>query len=69
MLGGPLPIALFLVHFCSQELARDRPFGNVWHMFPPFGGFIINQDEEGTFTAHMALDSLDQDTSKIDPYK
>jgi hypothetical protein len=38
-------------------------------MFPPFVGFIIDQDEEDTFTAHMALDSLDQDVSKIDPYE
>ena len=38
-------------------------------MFPPFGGFIIDQNENDTFTVHMALDSLDQDVSKIDPYE
>jgi 2-polyprenyl-6-methoxyphenol hydroxylase-like FAD-dependent oxidoreductase len=69
MLGGPLPISLFLVHFRSQELAQNLPFGKFWHMCPPFGGFIINQDEERTFTAHMELESLDQDVSKIDPYE
>lgn len=69
MLGQPLPIALFLVHFRSQELAYNLPFGKFWHMFPPFGGFIIDQDDNGTFTAHMVLDSLDQDVSKIDPYE
>ena len=67
MLGQALPIALFLVHFHSQELVLNPPFGKCWHMFPPFGGFIIDQDDEGTFTAHMVLDTLDQDVSKIDP--
>jgi 2-polyprenyl-6-methoxyphenol hydroxylase-like FAD-dependent oxidoreductase len=67
MMGGPLPIALFLVHFRSRELAQNMPFGKFWHMFPPFGGFLIDQDEEGTFTVHMDLDSIDQDVSKIDP--
>ena len=37
-------------------------------MFPPFAGYIIDQDEEETFTVHMGLDSLEQDVSKIDPY-
>ena len=66
MLGGPLPVALFLVHFRSEELAQNLPFGKFWHMFPPFGGFIVDQDEHGIFTAHMSLDTVDQDVSKID---
>jgi FAD-dependent monooxygenase len=36
-------------------------------MFPPVPGFIVDQDEGDTFTAHMVLDSPDQDVSKIDP--
>lgn len=60
---------MFLVHFRSRELSQLRPFGRFWHMFPPFDGFIIDQDENETFTVHLALESLDQDVSKIDPYE
>ena len=60
---------MFLVHFRSQEMAQLRPFGRFWHMFPPFDGFIIDQNENDTFTVHMALESLDQDVAKIDPYE
>jgi hypothetical protein len=58
---------MFLVHFRSQELHETRPFGPFWHMFPPAPAFIIDQDDAGTFTAHLDLDIIDQDTSKIDP--
>lgn len=67
MLGSPLPFKLFLVHFRSADLAKKRPFGRFWHMMSPIAGFVIDQDEGDTFTVHKVLDSLDQDTTKIDP--
>lgn len=63
------PVALFMVHFKSRDLAERRPFGRFWHLVPPCEGFIIDQDENDTFTAHMALENLSQDVSKIDPYE
>ncbi|KAK9246522.1 2,4-dichlorophenol 6-monooxygenase [Lipomyces tetrasporus] len=64
-----LPVALYLVHFRSRDLAERRPFGRFWHMLPPFGGFIVDQDENEVFTVHMQLDSVDADVSTIDPYE
>ncbi|KAK9482716.1 2,4-dichlorophenol 6-monooxygenase [Lipomyces starkeyi] len=69
MIRSALPVALYLAHFRSKDLAQRRPFGRFWHLFPPFGGFIVDQDEDETFTAHMQLDSIDMDVTKIDPYE
>ncbi|KAK7733711.1 hypothetical protein SLS53_008178 [Cytospora paraplurivora] len=66
MLGAPIPVRLFLVHFRSQELAEKRPFGRFWHMFSPAHGYVIDQEEGDIFTAHMGVDE-DQDIKAIDP--
>ncbi|RAK72892.1 FAD/NAD(P)-binding domain-containing protein [Aspergillus fijiensis CBS 313.89] len=66
MLGGPMPMRFYLVHFRSQELARSFPFGRCWHIFPTNGGFILDQDDKDTFTAHFPIHLLPQG-EEIDP--
>jgi len=57
-----------LVHFRSKELANLRPYGRFWHSFFTNGSFIIDQDEQDTFTSHWFLDDLENtDVTKIDP--
>ncbi|KAF4624238.1 hypothetical protein G7Y89_g13935 [Cudoniella acicularis] len=69
MHGASLPGAMFLVHFRSKELSSLRPFGRFRNMFSPSPGWIIDQGEPDTFTAHMPLKSPNQDTSKINPFE
>ncbi|KAJ5263382.1 hypothetical protein N7478_010987 [Penicillium angulare] len=65
MLGGQIPVRFYLVHFRSAELAQELHFGRFWHAFPVGTGFIIDQDENQTFTAHLPL--TDGATGPIDP--
>ncbi|RAL10719.1 FAD/NAD(P)-binding domain-containing protein [Aspergillus homomorphus CBS 101889] len=65
MLGGPMPIRFYLVHFRSQELARSFPFGRCWHIFSTNGGFVLDQDDKDTFTAHFPVHLLPE--GAIDP--
>ncbi|KAJ5105197.1 hypothetical protein NUU61_002544 [Penicillium alfredii] len=65
MLGGPMPMQFHLVHFKSRELANNLPFGRFWHMFPINGGFLIDQDDDDTFTAHFPVHLLGPD--KVEP--
>ncbi|KAJ5100578.1 hypothetical protein N7456_006630 [Penicillium angulare] len=67
MLGGQIPVRFYLVHFRSAELAQKLNFGRFWHAFPVGTGFIIDQDEKDTFTAHYPL--ADGDTEPTDPYR
>lgn len=60
---------MFLVHFRSKELAELRPFGRFWHTFFPSGAFLIDQDEEDTFTTHLPIRDMNTDVTKLDPYE
>ncbi|KAH8807752.1 FAD binding domain-containing protein [Xylogone sp. PMI_703] len=64
--GGPIPAAMYLVHFKSRDLARLQKQGQFWHIYFTNGGVIISQDEVDTFTTHLPI-SLDEDTDKFDP--
>ncbi|KAL2831603.1 FAD binding domain-containing protein [Aspergillus pseudoustus] len=55
MLGGQIPVQFYLVHFRSAELAQKLHFGRFWHAFPVGSGFLIDQDEKDTFTAHYPI--------------
>ncbi|RAH51758.1 hypothetical protein BO85DRAFT_454603, partial [Aspergillus piperis CBS 112811] len=55
MPGGQIPVRFYLVHFRSTELAQKLHFGHFWHAFPVATGFLIDQDEKDTFTAHYPL--------------
>ncbi|KAI1619264.1 FAD binding domain-containing protein [Exophiala viscosa] len=66
--GGPVPIAMYLVHFRSRDLSRLQSQGQFWHIFMTGGGAIISQDEDEIWTVHLPI-SLEQDTDKIDPYE
>ncbi|CEL08773.1 hypothetical protein ASPCAL11918 [Aspergillus calidoustus] len=68
MVGGSLPTRFYLVHFRSAQLAQSPPFRCFWHAFPIGSGFIINQDDQNTFTAHYLLPPSDPGASEaIDP--
>ena len=61
------PARFYLVHFKSAELARNLKFGRFWHAFPAGTGFLIDQDEDETFTAHYPLqDNISG--SDLDPH-
>ncbi|KAL2807903.1 FAD binding domain-containing protein [Aspergillus granulosus] len=66
MLGGQIPVRFYLVHFRSAELARNLHFGRFWHAFPVGTGFLIDQDEKNTFTAHYPL--TDDMVGPVDPH-
>ncbi len=61
-------MAMFLVHFKSRDLSVLQRQGQYWHIFFSNGGAIISQDEEDTWTVHMAI-GLDVDAEKLDPEK
>ncbi|KAJ0419861.1 FAD binding domain-containing protein [Aspergillus carlsbadensis] len=68
MVGGTLPTRFYLVHFRSAQLAQSPPFGGFWHAFPIGSGFLINQDDQDTFTAHHLLPPDDPGASEsVDP--
>jgi hypothetical protein len=58
---------MYLVHFKSKELSKLSPFGRFWHIFPPNPDFVIDQDDEDTYTSHWSFDDLSTDVSKMDP--
>ncbi|EXJ79164.1 hypothetical protein A1O3_08665 [Capronia epimyces CBS 606.96] len=66
--GGPVPMAMYLVHFKSRDLDRLQSQGQFWHIFFTGGGAIISQDEDEIWTVHLPI-SLDEDVDKIDPYE
>ncbi|KAJ5929220.1 hypothetical protein N7454_007068 [Penicillium verhagenii] len=49
------PARFHLAHFRSAELAQKLHFGRFWHAFPVGTGFVIDQEEKDTFTAHYPL--------------
>lgn len=59
------PVRFYLVHFKSAELAKRLHFGRFWHAFPVGTGFLIDQDEKDTFTAHYPLNG--EENKPIDP--
>ncbi|KAJ5710575.1 hypothetical protein N7488_004731 [Penicillium malachiteum] len=65
MLGGQIAVRFYLVHFKSAELAQRLHFGRFWHAFPVLNGFLIDQDEKNTFTAHYPLSN--ETAEPIDP--
>ena len=65
MLGGPVPAALYLVHFRSRDLTRLRKQGQFWHIFFTSGQVLIAQDEVETWTLHTPV-GLDEDVSAWD---
>ncbi|EAU31818.1 predicted protein [Aspergillus terreus NIH2624] len=64
--GGPVPGAMFLIHFKSSDLTRLQTQGQFWHIYFTTGQVIISQDEKDTWTVHCPI-SLDADVSKLDP--
>ncbi|KAH7408960.1 FAD binding domain-containing protein [Cadophora sp. MPI-SDFR-AT-0126] len=65
MIGGPVPMAMMLVHFKSRDLAILHKQGQFWHIFFSNGGVIISQDEVDTWTCHLPI-ALDSDWEAID---
>ncbi|KAL4903291.1 hypothetical protein BDW74DRAFT_54084 [Aspergillus multicolor] len=57
MVGAKIPARLQLVHFRSKVLASilDDNNSRFWHAFPAGSGFLIDQDNKDTFTAHYPL--------------
>ncbi|KAF5232298.1 hypothetical protein FANTH_13042 [Fusarium anthophilum] len=66
MIGGPTPVAMFLVHFKSRDLSKLHKQGQFWHIFFTTGAVIISQDEIDTWTVHLPI-SLDTDWNSLDP--
>ncbi|KAK5998384.1 FAD-dependent monooxygenase apdD [Cladobotryum mycophilum] len=66
LLGGPTPMALFLIHFKSKDLTKIHKQGQFWHIFFTSRAFIISQDEVDTWTVHKAI-PLDADWQSLDP--
>ncbi|CEL04853.1 hypothetical protein ASPCAL05977 [Aspergillus calidoustus] len=64
--GGPVPGAMYLVHFKSHDLARLRVQGQFWHIFTTLGDIIISQNEKDTWTLHHSI-PLGTDISTLDP--
>ena len=66
LIGGPVPAAMYLVHFKSKDLTRLQRQGQFWHIFFSHGAAIIAQDEVDTWTSHYPV-SLDTDIASLDP--
>ncbi|KAL3452778.1 FAD binding domain-containing protein [Aspergillus insuetus] len=64
--GGPVPGAMYLVHFKSHDLARLRAQGQFWHIFTTLGDIIISQNEKDTWTLHHSI-PLGTDILTLDP--
>ncbi|KAL6234084.1 hypothetical protein BDW75DRAFT_231465 [Aspergillus navahoensis] len=64
--GGPVPGAMYLIHFKSRDLTRLHAQGQFWHIYFTTGQVIISQDEKDTWTVHCPI-PLDADLSNIDP--
>ncbi|KAJ5175577.1 uncharacterized protein N7482_001454 [Penicillium canariense] len=68
MSGGQIPARFYLIHFRSAQLARELSFGRFWHAFTAGTGFLIDQDEKDTFTAHYPLTDDEKD-GFLDPHE
>ncbi|KAI3557051.1 FAD binding domain-containing protein [Colletotrichum abscissum] len=66
MIGGPVPSAMYLIHFKSRDLTALHKQGQFWHIFFTSGSVIISQDEVDTWTIHLPI-SLDTDWKSLDP--
>jgi 2-polyprenyl-6-methoxyphenol hydroxylase-like FAD-dependent oxidoreductase len=66
LIGGPVPAAMYLVHFKSRDLTRLQRQGQFWHIFFTHGAIIIAQDEVDTWTSHYPV-SLDTNVDELDP--
>jgi 2-polyprenyl-6-methoxyphenol hydroxylase-like FAD-dependent oxidoreductase len=66
LIGGPVPAAMYLVHFKSKDLTRLQRQGQFWHIFFTHGAAIIAQNEVDTWTSHYPV-SLDTNIDKLDP--
>ncbi|KAK1495497.1 FAD binding domain-containing protein [Colletotrichum cuscutae] len=66
MIGGPVPSAMYLIHFKSRDLTALHKQGQFWHIFFTSGSVIISQDEINTWTIHLPI-SLDTDWKSLDP--
>ncbi|KAL3480943.1 FAD binding domain-containing protein [Aspergillus californicus] len=54
--GGPVPGAMWLIHFKSRDLDRLRSQGQFWHIFFTSGPVLIAQDEKDTWTLHIPIE-------------
>ncbi|KAE8337412.1 hypothetical protein BDV24DRAFT_177516 [Aspergillus arachidicola] len=53
--GGPVPGAMWLIHFKSRDLSRLQSQGQFWHIFFTSGHALIAQDEVDTWTLHTPI--------------
>ncbi|KAK5064728.1 hypothetical protein LTR84_000562 [Exophiala bonariae] len=67
MTGGPVPGAMYLIHFKSRDLEVLHRQGQFWHIFFLAGSVIISQDEKDTWTIHIPA-SIDAKASDMDPH-
>jgi 2-polyprenyl-6-methoxyphenol hydroxylase-like FAD-dependent oxidoreductase len=68
--GGPINIGAYLVHFRSKELLEleRTKYGRFWHINIHGVGFLLDQDDNGTFTIHnFGPHVLQEDVTKYDP--
>ncbi|KAK1674051.1 monooxygenase [Colletotrichum godetiae] len=66
VIGGPVPSAMYLIHFKSRDLTALHKQGQFWHIFFTSGSVIISQDEIDTWTIHIPI-SIDTDWKSLDP--
>ncbi|KAM0255715.1 hypothetical protein ACHAQJ_005469 [Trichoderma viride] len=66
LIGGPVPIAMMLIHFKSRDLAKLHKQGQFWHIAFATGSIIIAQDEVDTWTLHTPI-PVGVEWEKIDP--
>ncbi|KAH6685811.1 FAD binding domain-containing protein [Plectosphaerella plurivora] len=66
LIGGPVPMAMYLVHFKSKDLTTLQKQGQFWHIFFTSSAVLIAQDEIETWTAHLPI-TLDTNWEKMDP--
>jgi hypothetical protein len=70
--GGPINIGAYLVHFPGQELfeVKRSKLDRFWHTNIHDAGFLLDQDEMGTFTVHnFGPHILQEGVMKYDPQK
>jgi hypothetical protein len=70
LMGGPINIGAYLVHFRSQELLEleQKKFDPFWHINIHGVGVLIDQDGMGLYTAHiLGPHVLQEDVTKYDP--
>ncbi|KAL4922842.1 hypothetical protein BDW62DRAFT_207501 [Aspergillus aurantiobrunneus] len=71
--GGPVPSAMWLIHFKLRDLERLRIQGQFWHIFFTAGQVLIAQDEKGTWTVHTPIatdaNGNNLDVGRLDPHQ